>query len=168
MGYIVYEKGKFSYEGGKFYEHECCSDHLMNFFIALAESNRLQIVELLRNGPLTVGEIANRLGLNQPQASKHLRILSDAGLVEVHPIANRRVYKLKRQAFQDLDNWLDSFLHMWEDRFDRLDDYLHELQSQPKKKSDAISPAKRFSGTTNFLGSFVMLQKANIKFILEG
>jgi DNA-binding transcriptional ArsR family regulator len=108
----------------------------MNFFTALADSNRLQIVELLRNGPLTVGEIANRLRLNQPQTSKHLSILSDTGLVEVHPIANRRVYKLKRQAFQDLDNWLDSFLGMWEEGFDRLDDYLHELQSQPKKKSD--------------------------------
>jgi DNA-binding transcriptional ArsR family regulator len=108
----------------------------MNFFTALAEPNRLQIVELLRNGPLTVGEIANKLGLNQPQASKHLRILSDAGLVEVHPIANRRVYKLKRQAFQDLDNWLDSFHLMLEGRFDQLDDYLHELQTQPKKKSE--------------------------------
>jgi DNA-binding transcriptional ArsR family regulator len=126
----------FPTKGGKFYEHEYCSDHLMNFFTALAEYNRLQIVELLRNGPLTVWEIANRLGLNQPQASKHLRILSDAGLVEVHPIANRRVYKLKRQGFQDLDNWLDTFLRILNERFDQLDDHLHELQSQPKKKSN--------------------------------
>jgi DNA-binding transcriptional ArsR family regulator len=108
----------------------------MNFFAALAESNRLEIIELLREGPLTVGEIANRLGLNQPQTSKHLRILSDAGFVEVHPIANRRVYKLKRQAFQDLDNWLDSFLRVWKERFDWLEDYLQDLQSEPKNKSD--------------------------------
>lgn len=125
-------------KGGRFYGRECDSGQLMNLtiFTALAESNRLQIVELLRGGPLTVGEIAERLRLSQPQASKHLRVLSDAGIVEVHPIANRRVYKLRRQAFQELDNWLDSFRRMWEERFDRLDDYLRELQSQSKKDSD--------------------------------
>jgi DNA-binding transcriptional ArsR family regulator len=133
--YIVNEKRKILNEGGKFYEHECCLDHIMNYFIALAESNRLQIVELLRNGPITVGGIANRLGLNQPQASKHLRILCEAGLVEVHPIANRRIYKLNRQAFQDLDNWLNTF-NIWEERFDWLEVYLHDLQSHQKNKSD--------------------------------
>jgi DNA-binding transcriptional ArsR family regulator len=97
---------------------------------ALAEPNRLHIVELLRNGPLTVGEIAERLGLLQPQTSKHLRVLNESGLVEVQAIANRRIYKLRQQPFQDLDAWLESFHHVWHERFDRLDDYLSELQSK--------------------------------------
>jgi DNA-binding transcriptional ArsR family regulator len=97
---------------------------------ALAEPNRLNIVELLRDGPLTVGEIAERLGLLQPQTSKHLRVLSEAGFVEVQAIANRRIYKLRQQPFQDLDAWLDSFHRVWHERFDRLDDYLRELQGE--------------------------------------
>ncbi|ALC82965.1 MULTISPECIES: ArsR/SmtB family transcription factor [Bacillus] len=97
---------------------------------ALAEPNRLHIVELLREGPLTVGEIAERLGLLQPQTSKHLRILNESGLVEVQPVANRRIYKLRQQPFQDLDHWLESFQGAWQERFDRLDDYLSGL---PKK-----------------------------------
>ncbi|OYD06163.1 ArsR/SmtB family transcription factor [Paludifilum halophilum] len=97
---------------------------------ALAEPNRLQIVELLRGGPLSVGEIAERLGLRQPQASKHLRILSDAGVVEVHAVANRRIYKLRHSAFQELDAWLASFRRVWEEKLDSLDDYLEELQSK--------------------------------------
>ncbi|MGM0875713.1 MAG: ArsR/SmtB family transcription factor [Bacillota bacterium] len=95
---------------------------------ALAEPNRLHIVELLRDGPLTVGEIAERLGLLQPQTSKHLRVLSKSGLVEVQAIANRRIYNLRHQPFQDLDDWLDSFHRVWHERFDRLDDYLRDLQ----------------------------------------
>lgn len=101
-------------------------------FSALAEPNRLSIVELLRDGPLTVGEIADRLQLNQPQVSKHLRVLSEAGIVEVHPIANRRIYKLRPQALIDLNAWMESFRRLWEERFDRLDDYLRELQGKEK------------------------------------
>jgi len=97
---------------------------------ALAEPNRLHIVELLRDGPLTVGDITDRLGLRQPQVSKHLRVLSDSGLVKVHPSANRRIYKLQAQPFLELDDWVDSFRALWEDRFDRLDDYLRELQEE--------------------------------------
>jgi DNA-binding transcriptional ArsR family regulator len=103
---------------------------------ALAEPNRLHIVELLRDGPLTVGEIADRLELRQPQVSKHLRVLSDAGLVEVHPSANRRIYKLRTQPLKELDNWLDTFRRDWEEKFDLLDDYLNELQGKVKKQED--------------------------------
>ncbi|NEW05658.1 winged helix-turn-helix transcriptional regulator [Paenibacillus sp. SYP-B3998] len=103
---------------------------------ALAEPNRLHIVELLRDGPLTVGEIAERLGLQQPQVSKHLRVLSESGLVEMQPSANRRIYKLRSQSFIELNNWLESFRSLWEERFDRLDDYLHELQEKEKKHKD--------------------------------
>jgi DNA-binding transcriptional ArsR family regulator len=107
-------------------------------FSALADPNRLSIVELLRNGPLTVGEIAEQLGLGQPQASKHLRVLSEAGLVEVHPIANKRIYKLRPQSLIELDTWMESFRRIWEDRFDRLDDYLRELQGKGKNNSENI------------------------------
>ena len=103
---------------------------------ALAEPNRLQIVELLRSGPLTVGEIAERLGFRQPQASKHLRILSDAKIVEVQAVANRRIYKLRHEAFQELDAWLDSFRRVWDEKLDRLDDYLQELQRKEVYRED--------------------------------
>ncbi|CAG7623098.1 HTH-type transcriptional regulator [Paenibacillus solanacearum] len=101
---------------------------------ALAEPNRLHIVELLRNGPLTVGEIANALGLRQPQASKHLRVLSESGLVEVEPDANRRIYRLRPEPLVELDEWMESFRRMWEERFDRLDDYLRMLQEKGNKE----------------------------------
>ncbi|NOU91494.1 metalloregulator ArsR/SmtB family transcription factor [Paenibacillus sp. LMG 31460] len=103
-------------------------------FSALAEPNRLHIVELLRDGPLTVGEIADRLELQQPQVSKHLRVLSDAELVEVQPSANKRIYNLQFQSLKELDGWLDSFRRMWEERFDRLDDYLQLMLEKEKKK----------------------------------
>ncbi|MFC5464869.1 ArsR/SmtB family transcription factor [Lederbergia graminis] len=99
-------------------------------FSALAEPNRLHIVELLLKEPLPVGEIADRLDLNQPQTSKHLRVLSEAGIVEVQPQANRRIYKLRPEPFQELDKWLDSYRRIWEARMDRLEDYLDVLQGK--------------------------------------
>lgn len=97
-------------------------------FSALADPHRLRIVELLTRQPLTVGEIAARLQLRQPQASKHLRVLSEAGLVAVQPVANRRIYTLRAEPFQDLDEWLETYRPLWEGRFDRLGDYLQALQ----------------------------------------
>lgn len=105
-------------------------------FSALAEPHRLHMVELLRDGPLTVGEIARRLDLSQPQVSKHLRVLSEAGLVEVQPIANRRVYKLRPQSLQDIENWLGSFRRLWETQFDRLEVYLATMQAKDSKPTD--------------------------------
>jgi DNA-binding transcriptional ArsR family regulator len=99
-------------------------------FSALAEPNRLDIVELLLDGPLPVGDIAKKLEMNQPQTSKHLRVLCDAGLVEVQPVANRRIYRLRPEPLQELDKWLDSYRRIWEARMDRLDDYLNVLQGK--------------------------------------
>jgi DNA-binding transcriptional ArsR family regulator len=104
----------------------------MTTLSALAEPNRMNIVELLRDGPLTVGEIADRLGLRQPQASKHLKVLSDNGILEVKAEANRRIYKLRPEPFQALDAWLNSFRRVMEERFDNLDEYLRELQNKEK------------------------------------
>jgi len=102
----------------------------VQIFSALAEPNRLDIVDLLLNGPLPVGEIAEKLELNQPQTSKHLRVLCDAGLVEVQPMANRRIYKLRAEPLQELDQWLDAYRRLWEARLDRLEDYLNVLQGK--------------------------------------
>ena len=98
----------------------------------------MHIVELLRDGPLTVGEIAERLGLQQPQVSKHLKVLSETAIVEVQPQANRRIYKLRREPFQELETWLQSFHRLWEERFDRLDDYLLEIQAAEQHTSNQI------------------------------
>jgi DNA-binding transcriptional ArsR family regulator len=105
----------------------------MTTLSALSEPNRMNIVELLRDGPLTVGEIAEQLGLRQPQTSKHLKVLSDNGIVEVQAEANRRIYKLRPEPFQELGSWIQSFQRVMQDRFDNLDDYLKDLQD--KKKS---------------------------------
>ena len=99
---------------------------------ALAEPNRMRIVELLREGPHPVGEIAARLSLRQPQVSKHLRVLSEAGLVGVRPVAQQRLYQLQARPFKELDSWLDTFRQLWEGRIDTLDDYMQELKKQKK------------------------------------
>ncbi len=99
-------------------------------FSALAEPNRLDIVSLLLDGPLPVGDIAGKLDLSQPQASKHLRVLNEAGLVEVQPVANRRIYRLRPEPLQELDKWLDSYRRLWEARMERLEDYLDVLQGK--------------------------------------
>ena len=101
---------------------------------ALAESNRLNIIELLRDGPCSVGEIADRLRIRQPQVSKHLRVLSEAGFVEVHPVAQQRIYQLRPQPFHELDVWLESYRHVWDARFDRLDAYLRDVQGQKQEE----------------------------------
>lgn len=102
---------------------------------ALAEPNRKQIVELLREGPLTVGEIADRLGLRQPQASKHLKVLNESGILEVMPEMNRRIYKLRAEPFRELDLWVNSFRQVMGDRFDKLDEYLEKIQETEKTKN---------------------------------
>ncbi len=104
----------------------------MTTLSALAEPNRMNIVELLRDGPLTVGEIADRLGMRQPQASKHLKVLSENGIVTVRAEANRRIYQLRPEPFQALDCWVQSFRRVMQERFDNLDDYLRQLQNKEK------------------------------------
>ena len=106
---------------------------------ALAEPNRLRIVELLRDGPRSVNDIAAHLSMRQPQASKHLRVLSEAGLVEVRPVANQRVYQLQAKPFEELDSWLETFRRAWENRLDTLDEYLQELKTSPPDETDAPS-----------------------------
>ena len=103
---------------------------------ALAEPNRLRIVELLRDNPYPVGEIATRLAIRQPQVSKHLRVLSEAGLVEVRPLAQQRIYRLQAKPFEELDGWLETFRKIWEKRLDRLDDYMQELKQEQQQDTE--------------------------------
>ena len=91
---------------------------------ALAEPNRLRIIELLRDGPRPVGEIGEQLRLRQPQTSKHLRVLKDAGLVDVRPDAQRRLYELRPQPLLELDAWLEPYRQYWSERLDALETML--------------------------------------------
>jgi DNA-binding transcriptional ArsR family regulator len=103
------------------------------FMTALAEPNRMRIVELLREGPRPVGKIAMQLRLRQPQVSKHLKMLNEAGLVEMHPYAQQRIYQLQSRPFVELDSWLETFRHIWEKRLDNLDEYLQEVKEKQKR-----------------------------------
>jgi DNA-binding transcriptional ArsR family regulator len=100
---------------------------------ALGEPNRFQIVELLRDGPRPVGEMVDRLHLRQPQVSKHLRVLSDAGLVDVRVDAQRRIYALRPAPLQELEVWVERYRRLWETNFLRLDALLNDLQTKELK-----------------------------------
>ena len=106
-------------------------------FRALAEPNRFQIVELLLGGPRPVGDMVDRLRLRQPQVSKHLRVLSEAGLVDVRVDAQRRIYALRPAPLQELEIWLERYRDIWEQNFQRLDAVLEEMkagEANTKKK----------------------------------
>lgn len=94
---------------------------------ALAEPSRLAIVGLLRDGPHSVGDIATQVRIAQPHASRHLRILADAGLVSARREAQSKIYRLERTPFASLESWLASFAPVWEARVDRLGGYLERL-----------------------------------------
>src|SRR6266850_3633289 len=102
---------------------------------ALGEPNRFQIVELLRDGPRPVGEMVHRLHLRQPQVSKHLRVLSDAGLVDVRVDAQRRIYALRPAPLQELEVWLERYRRLWESNFQRLDALLGQMKIKEKKRA---------------------------------
>lgn len=93
-------------------------------FAALGEPSRLQIVELLRERPFSVGDIAEALAIRQPQVSKHLRVLREAGIVAAEPVARRRLYHLRAEQFEEIDRWVDSFERFWEVRLNSLDAFL--------------------------------------------
>lgn len=103
-------------------------------FAALAEPNRFRIVELLRTGARSVNEIGERLSLNQPQVSKHLRVLKEAGLVEVEPRAQQRVYELRAKPLRQLHDWLERYRKVWDVRFEALDVLLAELEADTDKE----------------------------------
>ena len=106
---------------------------MIETFTALSEPNRLRIVELLRDGPQAVGAIADTLGLNQPQVSKHLNTLKKARLVEVEARAQQRLYRLDAQGLQRIDHWLDRYRRIWSNRLDALDDVIADMTCNAKE-----------------------------------
>jgi DNA-binding transcriptional ArsR family regulator len=107
---------------------------MMSTLRALAEPSRFQIVELLRQGPRPVGDLVNRLKLRQPQVSKHLRVLSDAGLVDVRVDAQRRIYELRPAPLQELEGWIERYRSIWEGKYQRLDALLEEMKTKQGKR----------------------------------
>ena len=107
---------------------------------ALGEPNRLRIIELLRAGPRPVNDIHVRLKLRQSQASQHLKVLKDVGLVEMEPRAQQRLYSLRAEPLRQLSEWLDRYRHIWEERFEALDKVVEELKQ--KEQWDAAGKPK--------------------------
>jgi DNA-binding transcriptional ArsR family regulator len=99
-------------------------------FTALAEPNRLRIVELLRDGPRAVGAIGAALHLNQPQVSKHLRVLKEARLVDVEARAQERLYGLRAEPLRELNAWLEQYRAVWDERMDQLEELIDELKTK--------------------------------------
>jgi len=99
-------------------------------FNAVAEAHRRDILDVLITGEKAVGTIVNDLPMSQPQVSKHLRVLSDVGLVRCRADGRRRLYRLDPEHLRPLHEWLAKFEQAWNDRLDRLDDYLAEIQGQ--------------------------------------
>lgn len=105
-------------------------------FNAIAEPQRRAILTLLIQGEKSVNEIAAALNLRQPQTSKHLRVLSEVGLVGVRKEGKQRLYRLQSEALKPVLTWLIPFERLWQERFDRLDDYLKALQHQEKTSEE--------------------------------
>jgi DNA-binding transcriptional ArsR family regulator len=99
----------------------------MPVFDVLAEPNRRQILDLLRDGELPVGELVAQLGVSQPAVSKHLRILREAGLVEVRGDAQRRLYRVRPEPLQAIDEWLAPYRQLWSERLDALERHLETM-----------------------------------------
>lgn len=93
----------------------------------IAEPNRRRIVELLLDGEQPVGTLVEALNVSQPAVSKHLRVMRDAGLVEMRADGNRRMYRLRAEPFRQLDAWLAPYRQLWEDRLDDLGAHLDTM-----------------------------------------
>ena len=96
----------------------------------LAEPRRQEILDLLRDGELPVGDLVARLRMSQPAVSKHLRVLSEVGLVKCRAQGRHRLYSLEPARLRPLHEWLVRYEQMWNKRLDRMDDLLQELQQQ--------------------------------------
>jgi len=99
-------------------------------FNAVAEARRREILDALIAGEKAVGAIVNDLSMSQPQVSKHLRVLSEVGLVRCRAEGRRRLYSLEPACLRPFHEWLAKYEQAWNDRFDRMDEYLEELQQQ--------------------------------------
>jgi len=102
-------------------------------FNAIAEAHRREILDALIAGERAVGEIVDDVSMSQPQVSKHLRVLSEVGLVRCRAEGRRRLYRLEPAHLRPLHEWLAKYEQAWNDRMDRMDDYLKELQQRERQ-----------------------------------
>ncbi|MDD9370664.1 MAG: metalloregulator ArsR/SmtB family transcription factor [Acidimicrobiales bacterium] len=95
-------------------------------FAVLAEPSRRDILDLLRDGERSVGDLVDRLDLSQPGVSKHLRVLRDAGFVESRAVAQRRLYRLRPEPLVEIDEWLAPYRRLWTRSLDDLERHLED------------------------------------------
>ena len=107
---------------------------MASVFEIVAEPNRRAILSLLASAEQSVGELERQLRVPQPTVSKHLRVLREAGFVESTVDAQRRLYRLKPEPFQEMDAWLDQFRRFWSAHIDALERHLDRLHSSTSAK----------------------------------
>jgi DNA-binding transcriptional ArsR family regulator len=105
-----------------------------SIFEIIAEPNRRAILSLLVSSQRSVGEIERQLRMPQPTVSKHLRVLREAGFVESMVDAQRRLYRLKPEPFQEVDAWLAQFRRFWSAHVDALERHLDRMDQSPSAK----------------------------------
>lgn len=98
----------------------------MSVFIAVAEPHRRQILDLLRDGEQSAGELVDQLDLSQPGVSKHLKALREAGLVDVRAEGQKRLYALRAEPLEEITQWLQPYRMLWSSRLDTLEEHLKE------------------------------------------
>lgn len=108
-------------------------DHLSTTFAALADPTRRAILARLAKGEATVTELADPFTLSLPAISKHLKVLQRAGLIEQGRQAQWRPCRLKAERLRDVADWVGEYRRHWEESFERLDDYLRELQDKQEQ-----------------------------------
>ncbi len=114
-------------------------------FEIIAEPNRRAILSLLVSSQQSVGELERQLRMPQPTVSKHLRVLREAGFVESTVDAQRRLYRLKPEPFQEVDAWLAQFRRFWSGHLDALERHLDRMDSDRTERSTPSTPTKRKS-----------------------
>src|SRR5580700_8068505 len=97
---------------------------------AIAEPTRRRILDAVRDGERSVGELVEKVGMHQPGVSRHLKVLRDAGLVEVRRDAQRRLYRLRAEPLMDIDAWLEPYRAHWAGRLDALEHHLERTSTQ--------------------------------------
>jgi len=112
------------------------SDHLSTTYAALADPTRRAILARLAAGEATVGELAEPFAMSLPAVSKHLKVLERAGLIARGRKAQWRPCRLEAGPLKDAAQWLEHYRRFWDDSFDRLDEYLGELQRGERKDGD--------------------------------
>ena len=103
-------------------------------FDVLAEPNRRRILDLLREEERPVGDLVSALRVSQPAVSKHLRVLRDAGFVEVRSDAQRRLYRVRPEPLREIADWLEPYRALWSSRLDDLERHLDRMDRPRKGK----------------------------------